>query len=142
MVYFDLEKLTPNSSCRWISLRSLPGYAVNGGFFLDSVSLRRKYNLVYLVYLDGSDRADPGGSRQIDYSQRRAGRGHLYHGAGIKRGLLHGILGFSLGWYGEGTALGFLASLASAVIVLLLYRVRALSANCLNASGGRGHSLQ
>jgi uncharacterized membrane protein YeaQ/YmgE (transglycosylase-associated protein family) len=36
-----------------------------------------------------------------------------------------GILGFSLGWYREGTALGFLASLAGAVIVLLLYRVRA-----------------
>ena len=35
-----------------------------------------------------------------------------------------GILGFSLGWYREGAALGFLASLAGAVIVLLLYRVR------------------
>jgi uncharacterized membrane protein YeaQ/YmgE (transglycosylase-associated protein family) len=36
-----------------------------------------------------------------------------------------GILGFSLGWYRGGTALGFLASLAGAVFVLLLYRVRA-----------------
>jgi uncharacterized membrane protein YeaQ/YmgE (transglycosylase-associated protein family) len=36
-----------------------------------------------------------------------------------------GILGFSLGWYREGSALGFLASLAGAVIVLWLYRVRA-----------------
>jgi uncharacterized membrane protein YeaQ/YmgE (transglycosylase-associated protein family) len=36
-----------------------------------------------------------------------------------------GILGFSLGRYREVNALGFLASLAGAVIVLLLYRVRA-----------------
>ena len=44
---------------------------------------------------------------------------------GIGGAFFVGILGFSLGWYREGTALGFLASLAGAVTVLLLYRVLA-----------------
>jgi uncharacterized membrane protein YeaQ/YmgE (transglycosylase-associated protein family) len=44
---------------------------------------------------------------------------------GFGRAFFIGILGFSLRWYREGTALGFLASLAGVVIVLLLYRVRA-----------------
>jgi uncharacterized membrane protein YeaQ/YmgE (transglycosylase-associated protein family) len=44
---------------------------------------------------------------------------------GIGGAFFVGILGFSLGWYREGTALGFLASLAGAVIVLMLYRVLA-----------------
>jgi uncharacterized membrane protein YeaQ/YmgE (transglycosylase-associated protein family) len=44
---------------------------------------------------------------------------------GIGGAFFVGILGFSLGWYREGTALGFLASLAGAVTVLMLYRVLA-----------------
>jgi uncharacterized membrane protein YeaQ/YmgE (transglycosylase-associated protein family) len=44
---------------------------------------------------------------------------------GIGGAFFVAILGFSLGWYREGTALGILASLAGVVIVLLLYRVRA-----------------
>ena len=44
---------------------------------------------------------------------------------GIGGAFFVGILGHRLGWYGEGEALGFLASFAGAVIVLMLYRLRA-----------------
>jgi len=40
---------------------------------------------------------------------------------GIGGAFTMGILGPRLGWYGEGEALGFLASFTGAVIVLMLY---------------------
>jgi len=44
---------------------------------------------------------------------------------GIGGAFAMGILGPRLGWYGEGEALSFLASFGGAVIVLMLYRLRA-----------------
>ncbi len=43
---------------------------------------------------------------------------------GIGGAVTMDVLGHGLGWYGEGETLGFLASLAGAVIVLMVYLVR------------------
>lgn len=42
---------------------------------------------------------------------------------GIAGALLAGFLGRALGWYGEGEAAGFIASVFGAIILLILYRL-------------------
>ncbi|HEY2934129.1 MAG TPA: GlsB/YeaQ/YmgE family stress response membrane protein [Acidobacteriota bacterium] len=42
---------------------------------------------------------------------------------GIGGALLAGFLGRSMGWYAEGQAAGFLASLVGAILLLMLYRL-------------------
>ena len=42
---------------------------------------------------------------------------------GIGGSVLAGLLGRTLGWYGEGEAVGFVASVVGAVILLAIYRV-------------------
>ena len=42
---------------------------------------------------------------------------------GIAGALLAGFLGRTLGWYGEGDAAGFIASVVGAILLLLLYRL-------------------
>jgi uncharacterized membrane protein YeaQ/YmgE (transglycosylase-associated protein family) len=42
---------------------------------------------------------------------------------GIAGALLAGFLGRALGWYGEGEAAGFIASVIGAIILLILYRL-------------------
>jgi uncharacterized membrane protein YeaQ/YmgE (transglycosylase-associated protein family) len=41
---------------------------------------------------------------------------------GVAGALVAGFLGRSVGWYGEGEAAGFIASLIGAVILLAIYR--------------------
>ena len=42
---------------------------------------------------------------------------------GIAGAFLAGFLGRALGWYGEGDAAGFIASVIGAIILLILYRL-------------------
>ena len=42
---------------------------------------------------------------------------------GIAGAFLAGFLGRSLGWYGEGDAAGFIASVIGAIILLIIYRL-------------------
>ena len=42
---------------------------------------------------------------------------------GIAGALIAGFLGRALGWYGEGEAAGFIASVIGAIILLILYRL-------------------
>ena len=42
---------------------------------------------------------------------------------GIAGAFLAGFLGRALGWYGEGDAAGFIASVIGAIILLIIYRM-------------------
>ncbi len=42
---------------------------------------------------------------------------------GIVGALIAGFLGRSMGWYSEGEAVGFIASVIGAIVLLLLYRM-------------------
>lgn len=42
---------------------------------------------------------------------------------GIAGAFLAGFLGRAMGWYGEGDAAGFIASVIGAIILLLIYRM-------------------
>jgi len=42
---------------------------------------------------------------------------------GIVGALIAGFLGRSLGWYGEGEPVGFIASVVGSIILLFLYRM-------------------
>ena len=42
---------------------------------------------------------------------------------GIAGAFLAGFLGRALGWYGEGDAAGFIASVIGAIILLIIYRL-------------------
>lgn len=42
---------------------------------------------------------------------------------GIAGAFLAGFLGRAMGWYGEGDAVGFIASVVGAIILLLIYRM-------------------
>lgn len=42
---------------------------------------------------------------------------------GIAGAFLAGFLGRAMGWYGEGDAVGFIASVIGAIILLLIYRM-------------------
>jgi len=42
---------------------------------------------------------------------------------GVAGALLAGFLGRSMGWYSEGEAAGFIASVVGAIILLILYRL-------------------
>lgn len=42
---------------------------------------------------------------------------------GIAGALIAGFLGRSLGWYAEGQAAGFLASIVGAILLLVIYRL-------------------
>jgi uncharacterized membrane protein YeaQ/YmgE (transglycosylase-associated protein family) len=42
---------------------------------------------------------------------------------GIAGALIAGFLGRTLGWYSEGEAAGFIASVVGAVVLLILYRL-------------------
>ena len=42
---------------------------------------------------------------------------------GIAGAFLAGFLGRAMGWYGEGDAAGFIASVVGAIILLIIYRM-------------------
>jgi uncharacterized membrane protein YeaQ/YmgE (transglycosylase-associated protein family) len=42
---------------------------------------------------------------------------------GIAGAFLAGFLGRTMGWYGEGDAAGFIASVVGAIILLVIYRM-------------------
>jgi uncharacterized membrane protein YeaQ/YmgE (transglycosylase-associated protein family) len=42
---------------------------------------------------------------------------------GIAGAFLAGFLGRAMGWYGEGDAAGFIASVIGAIILLIIYRM-------------------
>ena len=42
---------------------------------------------------------------------------------GIAGAFLAGFLGRAMGWYGEGDAVGFIASVIGAIILLIIYRM-------------------
>lgn len=42
---------------------------------------------------------------------------------GIAGAFLAGFLGRAMGWYGEGDAAGFIASVIGAIILLIIYRL-------------------
>jgi uncharacterized membrane protein YeaQ/YmgE (transglycosylase-associated protein family) len=42
---------------------------------------------------------------------------------GIAGAFLAGFLGRALGWYGEGDAVGFIASVVGAILLLIIYRM-------------------
>ena len=42
---------------------------------------------------------------------------------GIAGAFLAGFLGRAMGWYGEGDAVGFIASVVGAILLLLIYRM-------------------
>jgi uncharacterized membrane protein YeaQ/YmgE (transglycosylase-associated protein family) len=42
---------------------------------------------------------------------------------GIAGALIAGFLGRTLGWYGEGEAAGFIASVIGAILLLIIYRM-------------------
>lgn len=42
---------------------------------------------------------------------------------GVTGAMLAGYLGRSAGWYAEGEAVGFLASVAGAILILLVFRL-------------------
>jgi uncharacterized membrane protein YeaQ/YmgE (transglycosylase-associated protein family) len=52
---------------------------------------------------------------------------------GVGGSVLAGVLGRAVGWYSEGEAVGFIASVVGAIILLAIYR-----AIMGRSSGGRG----
>ena len=42
---------------------------------------------------------------------------------GIAGAFLAGFLGRAMGWYGEGDAVGFIASVIGAILLLIIYRM-------------------